>query len=245
MRGTILLQGYDPCGTGAFGPDATEAQARSIHAATLAPTLLTAGQVDEGFYKTLEEVRLAKDARGVSGSWLLPMDFRERSPMHPSYGAGHVTVAGGCVTMLKVFFDMGASGCRVILLETSNGRDVLVVVGNDKDHTAPTVATLSDSLSLVGERNKLAWNIANGRNMAGAHYFTDSIESLILGEAMALGILREQTSAYHTAEMLNMTVPLFVPRKQPAALLTEGFGVQPNDLVSEVRIDPDGVLHAV
>ena len=165
--------------------------------------------------------------------------------MHPSYGAGHATVAGACVTVLKACFEMGVSGSRVVLSEPSNGRDALVVVGNDKDDTAPTVATLSDSLSLVGELNKLAWNIANGRNMAGVHYFTDSIESLMLGEAMALGILREQTSAYDAAEMLNMTVPLFVPRKLPAALLTEGAGVQPNDVVSEVRIDPDGVLHAV
>ncbi|MFK7889749.1 MAG: hypothetical protein AB8B63_02950, partial [Granulosicoccus sp.] len=37
---------------------------------------------------------------------LLPMAFAEGSPMHPAYGAGHATVAGGCVTMLKAFFEM-------------------------------------------------------------------------------------------------------------------------------------------
>ena len=26
--------------------------------------------------------------------------------MHPAYGAGHATVAGGCLTMLKAFFEM-------------------------------------------------------------------------------------------------------------------------------------------
>jgi hypothetical protein len=36
---------------------------------------------------------------------LLPMAFQEGSPMHPSYGAGHATVAGACVTILKAFFD--------------------------------------------------------------------------------------------------------------------------------------------
>jgi len=35
---------------------------------------------------------------------LLPMAFCEGSPMHPSYGAGHATVAGACVTILKAFF---------------------------------------------------------------------------------------------------------------------------------------------
>ena len=37
---------------------------------------------------------------------LLPMAFPEGSPMHPSYGAGHATVAGACVTILKAFFEM-------------------------------------------------------------------------------------------------------------------------------------------
>ena len=40
-------------------------------------------------------------------SYLLPMAFPEGSPMHPSYGAGHATVAGACVTILKAFFDHG------------------------------------------------------------------------------------------------------------------------------------------
>ncbi|MEO4042273.1 hypothetical protein AAFN47_11785 [Hoeflea sp. CAU 1731] len=30
----------------------------------------------------------------------------EGSPMHPSYGAGHATVAGACVTILKAFYEM-------------------------------------------------------------------------------------------------------------------------------------------
>ena len=39
---------------------------------------------------------------------LLPMAFAEGSPMHPAYGAGHATVAGACVTILKAFFDTAA-----------------------------------------------------------------------------------------------------------------------------------------
>ena len=39
---------------------------------------------------------------------LLPMAFPEGSPMHPAYGAGHATVAGACVTILKAFFDTSA-----------------------------------------------------------------------------------------------------------------------------------------
>lgn len=40
----------------------------------------------------------------VDRNLLLPMAFPEGSPMHPSYGAGHATVAGACVTVLKAFF---------------------------------------------------------------------------------------------------------------------------------------------
>lgn len=44
---------------------------------------------------------------------LLPMAFEEGSPMHPAYGAGHATVAGACVTILKAFFDTSAIFARI------------------------------------------------------------------------------------------------------------------------------------
>src|SRR5215813_8450516 len=37
---------------------------------------------------------------GKNETYLLPMAFPEGSPTHPSYGAGHATVAGACVTIL-------------------------------------------------------------------------------------------------------------------------------------------------
>jgi len=46
---------------------------------------------------------------------LLPMAFAEGSPMHPTYGAGHATVAGSCVTMLKAFFDCSAVFVQVVI----------------------------------------------------------------------------------------------------------------------------------
>jgi hypothetical protein len=39
------------------------------------------------------------------GIYLLPLAFPEGSPMHSSYGSGHATKAGACVTMLKAIFD--------------------------------------------------------------------------------------------------------------------------------------------
>ncbi|MEO0893372.1 MAG: bromoperoxidase [Pseudomonadota bacterium] len=50
---------------------------------------------------------------------LLPMAFEEGSPMHPTYGAGHATVAGACVTMLKAYFDTSAVFVRVVKKDNS------------------------------------------------------------------------------------------------------------------------------
>lgn len=33
------------------------------------------------------------------------MSYAEGSPLHPSYGQGHGTIAGACATILKAFFD--------------------------------------------------------------------------------------------------------------------------------------------
>jgi hypothetical protein len=51
-------------------------------------------------------------------------------------------------------------------------------------------------LTLGGELNKLAANIAIGRNMAGVHWRSDYTQSLRLGEAIAIGILKEQKITY-------------------------------------------------
>ena len=54
-----------------------------------------------------------------AGNALLPMAFPEGSPTHPAYGAGHATVAGACVTILKAWFnestklvDIGLTQCN-------------------------------------------------------------------------------------------------------------------------------------
>jgi hypothetical protein len=117
-----------------------------------------------------------------NGSYLLPLAFPEGSPTHPAYGAGHATVAGACVTVLKALFDES------------------FVIPN------PVVAS-ADGLSLApyegppltvgGELNKLASNIALGRNIAGVHWRSDATESLKLGEEVAIRILREEHGCFN------------------------------------------------
>lgn len=124
---------------------------------------------------------------------LLPMAFPEGSPMHPAYGAGHATVAGGCVTMLKAFFEMFDPS-------RSDGKRVLKI--GDKDYFEPDatgtklVNKSGIELTVQGELDKLAANIAIGRNMAGVHYYSDYYDSLRMGERIAVGILMEQAPTY-------------------------------------------------
>ena len=156
-----------------------------------------------------------------TGNNFLPMAFPEGSPMHPAYGAGHATVAGACVTMLKAFFDTSA-----VLVETpsggvfkryANGDNAIAYRAPDlpspnTGEGAPTgnlvPYTPSQFLTLEGELNKLAANISIGRNMAGVHYFTDYYDSLRMGEEIALGILEEQALTYLTDPFV-LSVPTF------------------------------------
>ncbi len=156
---------------------------------------------------TVAEIQSAN----ASGTALLPMAFQEGSPMHPAYGAGHATVAGACVTILKAWFDTDAVFVR------RGGNDVFALP--EASDTAveytpdPTGANLVDStggdfLTLEGELNKLAANISIGRNMAGVHYFTDYYDSLRMGEQIAIGVLEEQALCYPTDPFI-LTVPTF------------------------------------
>lgn len=132
-------------------------------------------------------------------SYLLPMAFPEGSPMHPSYGAGHATVAGACVTILKAFFDHGWE------LRDKDSNPFAYQAA--ADGSCLEKVSIERPLTVEGELNKLASNISIGRNWAGVHYFTDYIESVRLGEEIALGILEEQKLTY--GENFSMTVPLF------------------------------------
>jgi len=121
---------------------------------------------------------------------LLPMAFPEGSPMHPAYGAGHATVAGACVTVLKAFFEMfDEDGNEIALSEAYE-------VDPASNGARLKQATLTAPLTLQGELNKLAANISIGRNMAGVHFYTDYYESLRMGERIAVGIIQEQMLNY-------------------------------------------------
>jgi len=102
-----------------------------------------------------------------SNTFLLPMAFPEGSPKHPAYGAGHATVAGACVTVLKALFDTKA-----------------LIPG-------------SPTMTVGGELDKLAANVGMARNFAGVHWRSDYTQSARLGEQVALFFLQETVRTYN------------------------------------------------
>jgi hypothetical protein len=118
-----------------------------------------------------------------NGTGLLPMAFPEGCPTHPSYTAGHATVAGACVTILKALFDAENTIIQNPVVPTSDGQDLVPYVGTP--------------LTVEGELNKLASNVATGRNVAGVHWRSDAYASLRLGQAIAISVLRDYRTLHN------------------------------------------------
>ena len=131
------------------------------------------------------------------GSALLPQAFPEGSPMHPSYGAGHATVAGACVTVLKALFktdDLFPNPVEVLV--DGSGNEHLVPYSGPVEIMGNMVSLPGNDLTIEGELNKLASNIALGRNIAGVHWRSDGTQSLRLGEKVAIDLLKVYAKTY-------------------------------------------------
>jgi len=109
------------------------------------------------------------------GTALLPMAFPEGSPTHPSYPAGHATIAGACATVLKAYFE----------------EDVLIPDPVETDATGAFLLPYNGTVTIGDEINKLANNIALGRDWAGVHYRSDGVDGLEVGEQQAIQLLSD------------------------------------------------------
>ncbi|WP_427452553.1 vanadium-dependent haloperoxidase [Litorimonas sp. WD9-15] len=117
----------------------------------------------------------------ANGSAFLSQAFPEGSPTHPSYPAGHATIAGACCTVLKAFFEESMPIPDPVVPDSS-GANLVPYFGPD--------------LTIGGEINKLANNIALGRDWAGVHFRSDGVDGLAVGEQQAIGLLRDYSLTY-------------------------------------------------
>jgi len=110
------------------------------------------------------------------GSYVLPQGFPEGSPLHPSYPAGHAAISGACASVLKALFKEDFPIPNPVV-PSADGTQLV-------PYTGPT-------LTVGNELDKLASNIAMGRNFAGIHWRSDSIEGIRLGEQAAIRLLED------------------------------------------------------
>ena len=139
---------------------------RRGHEMPLHPTLLHARAVD------------AVERR--HGTALLPQAYPGGCPPHPSYPAAHSGIAGAVVTILKAF-----------IVDDAPFPDP-VTASNDGSALGEYHGA---GLTLGGELDKLAMNFAFGRTGAGVHFRSDNHQGLLLGEAVALSLLRDRAAA--------------------------------------------------
>lgn len=118
------------------------------------------------------------------GTYLLPMAYPEGCPTHPAYPAGHASYIGAGVTILKAFFN------EDYIIPNP------VVASDDGLKLQPY---LEGDLKVGGELNKLAANIALGRDFAGVHWRSDGLWGMKLGEAVAIGLLQDYRNTYNEA----------------------------------------------
>ncbi|CAM9570084.1 unnamed protein product [Ectocarpus sp. 13 AM-2016] len=109
------------------------------------------------------------------------------SPAHTSYPAGHAVQNGAFATVLKA------------LVGLERGGECFTDPVLPDDDGLELVAWEGGSLTYEGEINKLAANVAFGRQMTGVHYSFDSTQGLLLGEAVAVRMLQQELMSYPEA----------------------------------------------
>jgi hypothetical protein len=139
---------------------------------------------------------------GKYGTYLLPQAFPEGAPAHPCYPTGHGTVGGACITAIKFFFD-ASQLIRPLLLAA--GSDVMIP-SEDGLSLVPYTGADRDSLTINGELSKLAWNITAGHGIhAGIHFRSSSYYAILLGEQVAISVLRDRANSYAEPFTINIT----------------------------------------
>jgi hypothetical protein len=114
------------------------------------------------------------------GTYLLPQGDPEGCPQHPAYPAAHAVTAGSTVTVLKAFYDENFV-IRNPMVPSDDGQSLMPYTGED-----------ADQITVGGELNKVANNIALGRDIEGLHWRSDGFYGLLLGEAVAISVMRDQ-----------------------------------------------------
>jgi hypothetical protein len=132
--------------------------------------------------------------------YLLPQESNGGSPSHPDPPAGHAFTAGASVTLLKAVFDTG----------TPTNPRPWPVQPVEPSADGLSLLNTSDSLTVLGELNKLAFNVAEGRNWLGIHTRVGgNYLGLTAGEDVAISLLNDLGFTYPESTFNGFTLTKF------------------------------------
>jgi hypothetical protein len=148
------------------------------------------GQANYPLHKDVLNSNALAQVFAKNGTYFMPHAFPEGCPQHPSYGQGHGTVAGACATIVKAWFNdlapMVSIPSMEIMQPSEDGLSLVPYAGAD-----------AGQMTIGGEMDKLAANIAIGRNHAAVHWRYDYADSLPLGEAVAIAVLNDMAGNWN------------------------------------------------
>lgn len=128
------------------------------------------------------------------GKYLMPLAYSNGSPCHPSYPAGHATIAGAMSTILKAWFNCDSMMTSVIASE--DGQSLLFYKGWYETITRNNSILDKMYLNIGHELDKMASNCSYSRCMAGIHYRSDCESGILLGEKVAIELLKDEVLKY-------------------------------------------------
>ncbi len=88
-------------------------------------------------------------------------------------------------------------GAAVTILKALFNEDFAIPSPLQPNAANTALEAYPGTLTVGGELNKLAANIALGRDHAGVHYRSDGIEGLLLGEQVAIDILNNEAFLFN------------------------------------------------
>ena len=156
----------------------------------------------------LDEMARRRGDGGREASYLLANHYR--TSRHPSYTHGHGTVAAAAVTVLKGLIRTATSSDMALV----PWQLPLLVPSQDGTALEDAPASLASGSTIADELDKLAHNVAIGRNCAGQHFRTEAEVSLSYGQDVGVRFLQTKACAAFASEQTVtpppvMIVPLF------------------------------------
>ncbi len=172
--------------------------------------------------RNIEQSEVCNDLNATEAdTYLLAQMYPEGSPAHPAYPSGHATVAGACTTVIKAIFDDNQN-FAAHLDRNNNGAKTKVSrphpnietqllsledvnVDNSTGQPADNCHETWRNMTVGSELDKLASNIALGRNFGGVHYRQDGDEGILLGEKVAIKYLQDHLLNYPESDFDGYT----------------------------------------